>query len=497
MTANPALDTAAASPLGAPSRPGFEPGAGAYPDNPYLAALYAPVREERVVEHDQMTVEGTLPGELSGVYFRNGPNPQFEPRQRYHWFDGDGMVHAVRFDGGRATYRNRWVRTDALALELASGEALWNGLLEPRQGNPDGFPEKDSSNTDVIVHAGRLVSLWYRAGAPYTLDPITLETTARDGWGADLPCTVSAHAKVDEHTEEVCFFDYGDTPPYMRYGVVGRDGAVSHLVDIDLPGPRLPHDMAITEHYSILMDLPLINDPEAARAGRYRTRFERDLPSRFGVIPRHGAGSEIRWFEADPTYIYHSVNAWEDGDEVVMTTCRITDVAPRRPMDGPLGGMLASLRPDAVTNRYRFNLRTGATVEEIVDDRSTEFPAINQSLTGRPNRYSYQMHIADEPTMLHDGVLRYDIVTGESTAYWFGAGRWGTEAAFAPRPGATDEDDGWLILYVSDVETQRTDVEILDGRDIAAGPVCRLRLPVRVPLGFHATWAGDARLGLA
>ncbi len=478
------------------ARPGVEPSAGAYPANPYLAALYAPVTEERVVSHDQMQVEGTVPDDLAGVYFRNGPNPQFEPRARYHWFDGDGMIHAVRFDRGRATYRNRFVQTDALAIERAAGEAVWSGLLESRQANPAAAPEKDSSNTDVIVHNGKLLSLWYRAGAPYALDPLTLETVARDGWGADLPCTVSAHVKVDELTDEVCFFDYGDTAPYMRYGVVGQTGSVTHLVDIDLPGPRLPHDMAITEHYSILMDLPLINDPDAAKAGRYRTRFERNLPSRFGVIPRHGAGDQIRWFDADPTYIYHSVNAWEDGDEVVMTACRITDVAPRRPVEGPLGGMLASLRPDSVTCRYRFNLKTGATVEELIDDISTEFPAINSRFTGRRNRFSFQMHIADEPTMLHDGVLRYDLDTGASTAYWFGPGRWGTEAAFAPRPGAVEEDDGYVVLYVTDIETQRTDVEILDGRDITAGPICRLRLPVRVPLGFHATWAGNERLHL-
>lgn len=474
----------------------LEPGAGVLPDNPYLAALYAPVTEERVVTDEDMVIEGTLPTDLAGVYFRNGPNPQFTPRGRYHWFDGDGMIHAVRFDGGRATYRNRYVRTDAFAIERSAGEAVWNGLLESRLTNPAETPEKDTSNTDVIVHKGKLLSLWFRAGAPYALDPVTLKTLDRDGFGTDLHGTVSAHAKVDEVTEEVCFFDYGDTLPYLRYGVLGPDGQVAHLVDLDLPGPRLPHDMAITEHYSILMDLPLINDPDAAKAGRYRTRFEPGLPSRFGVLPRYGGADTVRWFEAEPTYIYHSVNAWEDGDDVVMTACRVVDVAPRQPVHGALGGMLASLRPDTVTYRYRFNLRTGATTEETVDDLSTEFPAINNAFTGRRNRFSYQMHIADELTMLHDGVLRYDLETGASTAYWFGPGRWGTEAAFAPRPGGTEEDDGYLVLFVTDTDTQRTDVEILDARDLAAGPVCRLRLPLRVPLGFHATWAGDERLGL-
>jgi carotenoid cleavage dioxygenase-like enzyme len=460
--------------------------------NPYLAGGYAPTHEE--VTLTDLEVAGEIPDDLNGVYVRNGPNPQFEPRGRYHWFDGDGMIHAVHISDGRAVYRNRWVRTDGFDRERAAGEVLWRGIMEPWRDNPPGEPEKDTANTDVVFHNERLLALWYRAGKPYALDPVTLEALGAEDFDGTLRCEVSAHAKVDERTGELCFFDYGVKPPYMRYGVVGPDGAIRHFVGIDLPGPRLPHDMAITENHSILMDLPLINDPQAAALGRYRLLFERSMASRFGVIPRYGSADQIRWFEAEPCFIYHSVNAWEEGDEIVMDVCRVKRPEPRSDLDGPLAQMLSYLRLDAHLQRYRFDLRTGRTVEQAIDDDNCEFPSINQGLLGRRSRYAYNMHISPESTLLFDGLMKYDVETGAAETHWFGEGRWGSEAPFAPRPGAVAEDDGYLVSYVYDEREGRSEVEVLDAADVGAGPLCRIKLPVRVPIGFHATWVPGERL---
>jgi carotenoid cleavage dioxygenase len=460
--------------------------------NPYLSGPYAPAREEVTVE--AFAVRGEVPGDLNGVYVRNGPNPQHHPRGRYHWFDGDGMVHAVHFCDGKVTYRNRWIRTDGFEREGAAGEPLWRGILEPWRDNPANEPEKDTANTDVLFHNDRLLALWYRAGKPYALDPLTLETIGAEDFGGTLRCEVSAHAKVDERTRELCFFDYGVKPPYMRYGVVGPDGGVRHFVPIDLPGPRLPHDMAITERYSILMDLPLVNDPEAARAGRFKLSFDRSMPSRFGVIPRYGSPAELRWFEADPCFIYHTVNAREEGDEIVLDVCRVKQPEPRSDLDGPLAQMLSYLRLDANLHRYRFDLRSGRCSEQALDDDNSEFPSINQGLVGRRSRYAYNMHISPEKTLLFDGLMKYDVDQGAAETHWFGDGRWGSEAPFAPRPDAMGEDDGYLVSYVYDEREGRSEVEVLDAADVAAGPLCAIELPVRVPLGFHATWVPGERL---
>jgi carotenoid cleavage dioxygenase len=463
--------------------------------NPYLQGVFGPVDVERT--DDDLEIVGTLPADLDGVYVRNGPNPQFTPAGRYHWFDGDAMVHALRFHDGKASYRNRWVRTRSFEIESGSGETRFTGVMESPAGNPPlglRLPLKDSANTDLVFFRHRLLALWYLAGEPYALDPLTLDTLGIDDFEGTRSCQVSAHAKVDERTGELLFFDYGPTPPYMRYGVVGPSGQVTHLVDIDLPGPRLPHDMAATANYSILMDLPLINDPVALAQGRHKISFQRDMPARFGVIPRHGAGDSIRWFEADPCYVYHSVNAWEEGDEIVLDLCRVTKPAPRADAVGPLAKMLSYLRLDAHLYRYRFNLRTGATTEGYLDDANTEFPTMDVTRLGVPTRYAYNMRISPEPALLFDGLVKYDTQTGSSDAYSFGSGRWGSEAPFAPRSNAPDrdEDDGYLVSFVHDENERRSEVVVLDARDVSAGPIARVLLPGRVPIGFHACWVrGD------
>jgi len=465
--------------------------------NPYLEEPFAATHVERTIAGLEL-LEGELPDDLNGVYVRNGPNPQHEPVGRYHWFDGDGMVHAVHIADGQATYRNRWIRTAGFERERAVGRPLWTGIMEPFADNPKDAREKDTANTDVVFHHDRLLATWYRCGEPVALDPVTLETIGPDDFGGALRCEVSAHAKVDDRTGELMFFDYGPEPPYLRYGVVGPDGAMTHFTAVGLPGPRLPHDMAITEHHSILMDLPLIASPAAAARGRHVLEFARDLPSRFGVIPRHGAGEEIRWFEASPCYIYHAINAWEEGDEIVLDVCRVKQPRPIPGYSGPLAQMLTYLRLDAHVHRYRFDLRTGQTREQVVDDSNTEFPAINAAVNGYDSRYAYTMGIAaGEATLRFDALMKYDLKgegAGRFDRYEFGPARWGSEASFAPRPHAQTEDDGYLVTFVRDEREDRSEVVVLDAADPVAGPVCRLAVPAKVPLGFHATWVPGDRL---
>ncbi|RYY65702.1 MAG: carotenoid oxygenase family protein, partial [Comamonadaceae bacterium] len=268
---------------------------------PALDGNNAPVQTEDVF--DDLPVIGTLPADFSGLYVRNGPNAFYPPEWRYHAYDGDGMLHAVRFDRGRVSYRNRWVRTSGLQEEQAAGQALWKGLKEPFRADRPDEPLKNTSNTDVKYHAGRLLTMWYRSGLPYAVDPETLDTLGPADAEA-LP-RISAHSRPDEHTGELLWFDYDVQAPYMRYGVIGPDRQSRHAIDIPLAGPNLPHAMAVTEHYTILHDFPLRPDPEALAAGRYKVRFDATQPSRFAVVPRYGSADQIRWFEAAPAYMLH------------------------------------------------------------------------------------------------------------------------------------------------------------------------------------------------
>jgi carotenoid cleavage dioxygenase-like enzyme len=252
--------------------------------------------------------------------------------------------------------------------------------------------------------------------------------------------------------------------------------------------------MGITENHSILMDLPLLQDQQARAAGKHRIHFDRSLPARFGVIPRHGDGASIRWFEARACYIYHVINAWEDGDEIVLDVCRVKNPQHQPSHHTPLARMLAYLRLNAHIYRYRFDLRTGRTTEGPLDDDDMEFPSVDTRVVSRPHRYSYSMHLATKETLLFDGLVRFDSRTGDKQRHLFGPGRWGGEAPFAPRDGSTGETDGYLVSFVTDEREQRSEVAIFDAADVAAGPVGRVLLPCRVPIGFHACWVPSDRV---
>lgn len=301
---------------------------------------------------------------------------------------------------------------------------------------------------------------------------------------------VSAHNKVDERTGEMMFFNYGPRPPFMQYGVVGADGQLKHLTDVALPGPRLPHDMAVTENYSVLMDLPVFFRPEAIKQKRWLVDFHPELPSRFGILPRHGNGDQVKWFEAEPCYIYHTINAWEEGSEVVMIACRVKDPIPGiDPSHGEWARMLANLTITAELHEWRFNLETGATKERVLDDRNTEFPAMNASRLGLRTRYSYNVVLENDPTMRFTGLVKYNTDTGAADSFELGDGRFGSEPVFAPRAGGKREDDGYVISYVHDSRENRSEALVFDAAELSRGPLATIALPQRVPLGFHACWA--------
>ena len=218
-------------------------------------------------------------------------------------------------------------------------------------------------------------------------------------------------------------------------------------------------------------------------------RFDPERPARWGVLPRHGGNADVRWFETPACYMFHSSNAWDDGDAVVLTGCRMqsTDV---------LQG--ASANDDEIVgkmHRWRFDLATGEIEEQPLDDRGSDFARVNEALQGRPTRFSFNARWVSEPSdvPVFDGVIKYDQDTGRAEHHEYGPGRFGGEPVFAPRPGSTDEDDGWLLTYVHDERENTDELVVIDARNVGAEPVARVRIPTRVPYGFHATWVEGSR----
>jgi carotenoid cleavage dioxygenase len=448
------------------------------------------------------------------MFVRNGPNPQFAPKGRYHWFDGDGMLHGVRLQGGRASYRNRYVRTRGFALEREAGQAIWTGLTEmPNFADPPhGMMFKNTGNTALVWHDKKLLALW-EGGEPHQIRLPELDTVGLHDYGGALHTPVTAHPKVDPVTGEMLFFGYQPMgPDFLLYSVVSADGKLQRTVPIRIPRGVMMHDFAVTARYSIFLDLPLVFDPRLIMEGKAPFHFDRDQPARFGIVPRHGDDSQVRWFETPPCYIFHTLDAWDEtgerGDAVVLLACRLesTMVASAPPGHstqahghGHGNGRRGRDDDHGRMHRWRFDLGTGEVTEQALDDAPSDFPRCHEGRAGHRTRFGYTARFAPgEPggAPLFDALLKYDHERGTSVGtHAFGPGRFGGEAVFVPRPGAASEDDGWLLTYVRDERAGESELLVVSARDISVPPVARVILPQRVPYGFHAAWVGAEQFG--
>ncbi|NNL65338.1 MAG: apocarotenoid-15,15'-oxygenase, partial [Myxococcales bacterium] len=352
---------------------------------------------------------------------------------------------------------------------------------------------KDASSTDVVVHRGAALSSFWMCGDLYRADPRTLAPLGKETFAGRFPAEgVSAHPKVDPRTGELLFFNYGTEAPYMHYGVVDESGALAHYVDVPLPGPRLPHDMAFTEHYAIVNDCPMFWDPDALATGHYATRFFPELPTRFGVIPRRGGTDEIRWFEAAPTFVLHWINAYEDGDEIVLDGYFEEDPSPApRPgasFQEPLFRYLDLHTMKSHPHRWRFDLATGETREERLSERILEFGMINGRHAGLRHRYSYDA-LPARGWFGFEGFAKHDLETGGLEEVVLPEGVYASETVMAPRDGSRGEDDGYLLTFTMDLAEDRSQCLVYDAAQPAAGPLARITLPERICSGTHAVWA--------
>ena len=457
--------------------------------NDYLHDSYHGPVDKEITAID-LKVVGQIPPDLDGVYIRNSHNPvEHSISGRYHWFDGDGMVHGVAFKQGQADYRNRMVMTEGYLKEQEAGEGLYPGLRDGFQAE-DGL--KNNSGTDVLLHNGEFKTMFSRCGKPYRLDPVDFHTIGAEDFNGDWVKGVSAHSKVDERTGEFLFFNYSfQEEPYMQYGVVDKNNKLICATDIELPGPRLPHDCWITENFTIVHDLPLFWDPELLVQKKKKLLFDQTKASRFGVIPRYGKGADVVWFECEPTYILHTVNAYEEDDCIIAYAYKQLNPLPSVPAGTSRVKIQNYFLSYHITQprltEYRFNLKTGEASERIIDDSCAESPGINSAYLGIKNRYSYNALVPEIPFFLHNGIQKFDYQEmRETDRYMLPEGKFMQQPVFAPRADSKDEDDGYLIAYVGD--KKETEVYIWDAKKVSEGPISRVQLPQWVPFGSHAYW---------
>ena len=464
--------------------------------HPYRTGAWRPQRTE--YDAWDLDVVGQVPDDLEGVYLRNTENPLLPPIEQYHPFDGDGLLHSISFAGGEAVYRSRFVKTDGFKAEREAGEHLFAGAAENpalarRECRLGARPNmKDASSTDVVVHNGRVLSSFWMCGDLYSFDPWSMEDLGKADFGGWFPREgISAHTKIDERTAEMLFFNYGTDAPCMHYGVIDATGNLAHYIDVPLPGPRLPHDMAFTENYAIVNDCPMFWDANLLESGHYVTRFHPDLPTRFGIIPRRGQPDDIRWFEADPTFVLHWINAYEDGDEIVLDGFFQENPSPKRDkslsFEQNLFRYLDLHSMQSKAHRWRFNLKTGGTTEEHLSGRIQEFGMINGQYGGQPYRYSYNA-LPAKGWFGFEGLIKQDVQTGREEVVRLPEGTYASETVMAPRKNSQAEDDGYLVTFTMDLVNDRSECLILDAANPGTEPVARISLPERISSGTHAFW---------
>ena len=458
--------------------------------NPYLSKGFAPVENE--IEIDELVIEGNWPREISGTLYRIGPNPRFTPIPPYNPLMGDGMVHAFNIAEGVVSYRNRWVRTRQWELENEAGRALFSTSGDPRLHDPSvaGVPTDGVANTNVAWHAGRLLAL-EEGHPPIELEASTLETKRVWTFGERLRNNMTAHPKIDPDTGEMIFFA---NEPGRRFNgeivwyLVNERGEVLLERRIEAPFSSIVHDFAVTRDFVVFLTCPLTISVSRAVAGGPPLAWEPERSTRIGVTRRDGS-DDIRWFEKAPSFVWHVVNAWNDGDRITIDVCE--QQAPAFPRaDG------STTRPASWRQRFnRWVLDPSGRIESRrMSDQVSEYPRIDERHAMQPTRHSYFSCHGGPGTedLFHRGIAHFD--HGAARMRTFSAGKTCavSEPVFVPTSETAAEGDGWLLCVIYDEANDHSHLALFDAQRIERGPVARAMVGRRVPMGFHGCWVGSA-----
>ncbi|MEV0314478.1 carotenoid oxygenase family protein [Nonomuraea fuscirosea] len=444
---------------------------------------FTPVTEE--VTAFDLEVTGRIPAELNGRYLRNGPNPlSLDDPTASHLFLGEGMVHGVRLRDGRAEwYRNRWVRNAAVAGRL--GEPVRPG---PVHGGMDFAP-----NTHVIGLAGRTFATVEAGPLPYELS-YELDTIGACDFDGGLPGGFAAHTHLDPVSGELHALAYFFGWDHHQHIVLDPKGTVTQVRDIPIADAPMVHDFAITERFVVIYDLPVtFSMPHAEKGTLLPYAWNEAHPARVGLLSRESG--DLRWFDLPSCWVFHTLNAYDDGDEVVVDLVSYPKGFVDARLD--LGGM-------PTLDRWRISLTTGRVSVSTLDDRTQEFPRMDERRTGRDYRYGYtaatrdihdvvgpgRAEMEDLPDETFDNTLiKHDLRQGTQESRQFGRGAYVGEPVFVGSGEA--EDDGYVMTYVNNPARGAADLVILAGQDFTGEPVATVHLPARVPLGFHGSWIAD------
>jgi all-trans-8'-apo-beta-carotenal 15,15'-oxygenase len=453
-------------------------------------------------------IDGQIPPELNGTLFRNGPGlMDINGQPIAHPFDGDGMVVKIAFKNGRSHFSNRFVRTEGFIKEQAAGKILYRGVFGTQKpggwlANLFDLKLKNIANTNVIYWGKKLLALW-EGERPHRLDPNTLETFGIDDLEGILQPgePFAAHPRFDPS----CAMD-GGAPCLVNFSVkpgpsstiniyeFNPDGKLIRCHAHSLPGFAFLHDMAITENYCIFFQNPVSFNPLKFILGWSSPgqciQFNPSAKTKVILIPRHGKG-EVKIVETEPSFVFHHANAWEAGNEIFIDSI-CYDSYPSLDEKIDFREVDFDAIPPGQLWRFQVNLATSQVQHKVISDRGCEFPHLNPKNVGRSYRYLYigttHNDSGNDPLQ---AILKIDQKTGEQQI-WSAAPRgFVGEPVFVPRPGSTKEDDGWLLVLVYDAANHRSDLVILDARNLQQEPIARLHLPYHIPYALHGNFTPE------
>jgi carotenoid cleavage dioxygenase len=387
------------------------------------------------------------------------------------------MVHGVQLEGGEAGwYRNRYVKTKFLENPDA-----------PRISAEGKFDyEMAAANTSIISHAGQILAL--EEGAfPFAMDR-QLETLGPHTYGGALKTPLTAHPKVCASNGELIGFAYGQLPPYLVYLRISPDGKLIQSEEITVGGPTMMHDFAITENYAIFMDLPVVFDLQIAIQGLMPFHWSDDYPARVGIMPRTGGDADVKWFDVDPCYVFHGMNAFEKDGQVHFDVCRASEIWRE-------AGSMFGTDTVQTFHRWSFDLGSGKVTEQTLDERAMDFPKIADAMVGLEHRYGFSLsfELDASGTPSKSRLAKLDLQRGTTELQEFPDGVVPGEPTFVPAAGSDpSSDEGWLMMYLHDENREKTEFVILDANNFGSDPVARVKLPQRVPYGFHGSWIPDS-----
>ena len=442
-------------------------------------------------------IEGRIPKRLQGTLFRNGPGKLEAGSQRYgHPFDGDGMVCAITFVGGRVHFRNRFVRTPEFEAEEKAGRVLYRGVFGTQK--PGGWWAnfldlrfKNPANTNVIYHGGKLLALW-EASAPYRLNPATLATEGVETFGGALAPNqpFTAHPRRHPETGDLLAFGVRTGPPStLLFYRIDPQGRLVEKWDYRLPDFAFLHDFVWTPRHWIFFQNPVAFNPWPYMLGLQPAgtclTLKKGEPTRIWLFPPKEKPLQL---ETEPGFVFHFVNGYEVGEKVLVDAILYETYPALEPGADYLQIDFAQV-PAGKLWRFELDPKAGKVKRELLLDRSVEFPAIHPACVGRPHRYLYvgATH-APGPNAPLQAILKLDTATGRSEQYSFAPRGFVGEPVFIPDPEDAAEEAGWVVTVVFDAASQRSQVAILEAANLAAGPVARIPLRHHLPYGLHGSF---------